>query len=812
MDWKRTLGSSILSVGLILGTFTPGLAVDRAQSVGGKGPVKAAYSSGSPFDLGVANDDRLIEMLKKSGQIAKEASPAEADKALQAYLHQKALAAQKVKTNQTFAQEQKALKESIKGNLDQGLKSGKGNKLGQADTVKGVQNEAWNGQTRKDEVLVLLIDYPDLPHGKITKEETDMYYSDPKNYSQQHYQDMIFGKDGYVGPDGKTKISMKQFYDEQSGGSYTVEGQVAGWYTAKYPAAHYGGSTDTSNDVNPRALIREALANAAKDSTVDLTKYDQEDPYDLDGDGNTREPDGIIDHLMVIHSGVGEEAGGGSIGSDAIWSHSWDLGNLYAIPNTHTDVPYWGGALTGLNYTVEPEDGAAGVFSHEFGHNLGLPDEYDTLYSGSGEPVSYWSIMSSGSWTGAIPGTEPSGFSPYDKEYLQASMTTPSFTPNWQTGTNVNFNDLTSQGTKLLLDQASSKGTNNDVVKVTLPDKKNTLNTPKTGSYEFWGGKGDEIDHSMVKSIDLTNTKQATLDFDTWYNTEKNWDFAMVQVSADNGATWKSLSTDQTTSEITPDGYPSIKDNLPGYTGNSNGWIHQTIDLNAYAGKNILLQFRYMTDWGTNLDGFMVDNVKVTADGNTVVDDGAEGTPSFDLTNGFQKYDGSFLTKQYYLLEWRTQNGSDSGLASVNRKGTMLSYDSGLLVWYVDDAYDNNWTGPDFHPGNGFLGVVDADQHNNVWHDKVGSICGTNKCLGSNSYQMHDAAFSLTKGSDVTIGDKSFYLKDNFTQRNTLFDDSQNYLNPGDPDVGRNVPHLGLNIRVVGQSNDGTVGEILLSR
>ena len=40
------------------------------------------------------------------------------------------------------------------------------------------------------------------------------------------------------------------------------------------------------------------------------------------------------------------------------------------------------------------------MFAHEFGHDLGLPDEYDTKYTGNGSPVEAWSLMSGGSWTG----------------------------------------------------------------------------------------------------------------------------------------------------------------------------------------------------------------------------------------------------------------------------------------------------------------------------------------------------------------------------------------------------------------------------
>ena len=53
-------------------------------------------------------------------------------------------------------------------------------------------------------------------------------------------------------------------------------------------------------------------------------------------------------------------------------------------------------------------------------------------------------------------------------------------------------------------------------------------------------------------------------------------------------------------------------------------------------------------------------------------------------------------------------------------------------------------------------------------------------------------------------------MKDNFTKRNPLFNDSADYSNKGLVDAGRNVPDYGLKFRVVGQSEDGTVGKVLL--
>lgn len=783
---KRKVLSTALTLSLGLGLFNVA-AVSPS--------VKAATQSsktGVTTDLGIANDERLIEMLKREGKLAKNASPAEAEKALKNYLKAKS------QSTKTMDQLPKALATVKEGNAatTNGLKNGNGNKLGQANksTVDPVSKENYNDGVRTDKVLVLAIDFPDYQKSSITKDETDMWYED---YTHDHFQDMIFGKDGYEGPNGETLISMKQYYEQQSGGSYSVEGTVAGWYTADHPAKYYGENVPApdGNDAAARSLVYEALKKAAQDPNVNLTEYDQWDRDDYDGDGVFAEPDGIIDHLMVIHAGVGEEAGGGSLGGDAIWSHRSKLSTgPIVIPSAKSDstrfVKDGVNRLTAWDYTIEPEDGAAGVFAHEYGHDLGLPDEYDTQYSGAGEAVAYWSIMSSGSWAGAIPGTEPTGISAYSKQMLQTLHG-----GNWLSGTTLDSTEISNSGTTVLLDEAVTKGTNNDAVRVDLPDKDTVINTPASGQYEYFGGKGDELDNSMSTTVDLTNANNAVLNFKAWYDIETDWDYASVQVKEIGSDTWTSIQGSITTSTN-----PYKQNPGHGITGSSNGWKDASFDLSAYAGKQIELKFNYWSDVAVSLTGFYVDDISITVNGNQVLTDDAEGTSKFDL-DGFTKDNGKFYSKRYYLLEWRSHNGVDEGLKNIRRGASLMSYDKGLVVWYVDESYgDDNWTG--IHPGEGFLGVVDADQHTLSWSDKA---------VASSRYQVHDAAFGLNKTDKMFLNYPGlFTMTDNFTQQNPLFDDSANYTNPGMVDAGRNVPKFGLKFRVVGESADGTVGKVLI--
>ena len=79
-----------------------------------------------------------------------------------------------------------------------------------------------------------------------------------------------------------------------------------------------------------------------------------------------------------------------------IWSHKWILPTAFVNQGVKVYA-----------YSTEPEDGRVGVFSHEFGHVLGLPDLYDTSYRSEG--VGNWCLMGGGSWGGG--GNKPTRMS-----------------------------------------------------------------------------------------------------------------------------------------------------------------------------------------------------------------------------------------------------------------------------------------------------------------------------------------------------------------------------------------------------------------
>jgi immune inhibitor A len=298
----------------------------------------------------------------------------------------------------------------------------------------------------------------------------------------------------------------------------------------------------------------------------------------------------------------------------------------------------------------------------------------------------------------------------------------------------------------------------------------------------------------MTTLVDLSTATSASLQFKTSYDIEQDWDYAYVLV---DGV--------PTPGNITTNDNPYGGNFGNGITGISGGWVDAEFDLSAYVGAEIELTIYYLTDAYVTNPGMYIDDVSVNVDGSVVLFDDAEGDPQF-LLGGFVQDEGFVESPHYYLMEWRTHDGIDQGLKHVPVGAQSMEYNKGLVVWYVDDYFTENWVG--IHPGEGFLGVVDADQKTLVWSD------GT---VASTRYQIHDAAFSRRPSSflSVTIDDPSLGeidLMDYFVWPIHQFKDYRDYSTPEQPDSGRLLTPYGLKAEVVADSWDGSVGKIKLSK
>ncbi len=225
---------------------------------------------------------------------------------------------------------------------------------------------------------VILIEFSDRSH----------------TYSTAQFEDLLFGDHPAIatGPG-----SMKDYYNEVSYGAFSVSpgpAGVVGWFAATRVHDYYG---DTHGKVRAAELVKEAVL--AADPYVDFSKYDNDH-------------DGIVDTVMIVHQGRGAEE---SRDSTDIWSHKWSLSGA-GVGAVYADGVW-------INtYTIQPEKyrqsiSSIGIFAHEYGHALGLPDLYDI--DDSSEGVGNWCLMGGGNWNRTnTSGDSPAHMSAWCKSFL----------------------------------------------------------------------------------------------------------------------------------------------------------------------------------------------------------------------------------------------------------------------------------------------------------------------------------------------------------------------------------------------------------
>jgi len=221
--------------------------------------------------------------------------------------------------------------------------------------------------------------------GVDNRDDEDVFPTDPSVYS------------GILNGNSAADLSVRKYYQDMSNNNLNLEFDIYGPVKVSKSWDYYGENS-AGNDLHPGELVSEALRlMVSKYSSVDFSIYDN----DSSGD---------VDSAIIIHEGRGEESLGGA---DAIWSHQWDLASAAFFGDGNGPVNAGNGRTFNI-YTIQPEytytrgDSSMGVYAHEFGHVLGLPDLYDT--SGATNGVGDWSLMASGSWKGPVvnDGTTPS--------------------------------------------------------------------------------------------------------------------------------------------------------------------------------------------------------------------------------------------------------------------------------------------------------------------------------------------------------------------------------------------------------------------
>ena len=189
--------------------------------------------------------------------------------------------------------------------------------------------------------------------------------------------------------------SARDYFMSASYGKFAPNFDVVGPYTLPNNMAYYGANDNTGEDVRPQQMIIDACA-AADAAGLDFTQYDTDN-------------DGIVDNVFVFYAGYNEAEGGPA---NTVWPHRWNL------PNTTTKfdgkVIFDYACTSELRGTSGSNMTGIGVFTHEFGHVLGLPDYYHTAADKA--TLDDWSIMDAGGYLNN--GRTPPTYSAYDRFFL----------------------------------------------------------------------------------------------------------------------------------------------------------------------------------------------------------------------------------------------------------------------------------------------------------------------------------------------------------------------------------------------------------
>ena len=258
------------------------------------------------------------------------------------------------------------------------------------------------------------------------------------------------------------------------------------------------------------------------------------------------------------------------------------------------------------------------------------------------------------------------------------------------------------------------------------------------------GYSNERLDYLETPLIQL-NENNYELTFKLLYKLERNnlnlpyndngctvdgWDAANVQISEDDGNTWKVLSGSP---EYNCDNcfgfrFNTGDCNIPGWTDIINDWTDAKFSLSEFNGKSIKIRFAFASDPGfssvddeqQNITGFHVDNILISNNSDTLLFDNGDdlifllpNEKSIWNVNGFNGFDnskswwaGKELTSPHYQITYDYGNENRPGSSAaweVYGPGSPFNDETNMSLDLSD------WEGKNIRIGWEFISDDDDD-------------------------------------------------------------------------------------------------------
>ncbi|MEP5766181.1 MAG: M6 family metalloprotease domain-containing protein [Halieaceae bacterium] len=448
-------------------------------------------------------------------------------------------------------------------------------------------------QSRPHNMLVLPVRFADKSYDRFAG------HPDQEEKNRAYFQDLLFAG-GAAAPRAGT---LSHYYRHQSRGLYNISGNIHPVVELARPLSHYGRPVQNSDgswrsDERATDLVKDALYTAySQNPDFPWQDYDQWDPTDFDSDGNLDEPDGYLDHFVLVIAGKGQASCQGlyklneklSINAkpdaffslnpaeqacaDRVWPHRAAMkDNLEQGPSINGKTNPRGGIDIGngmwvLDYNMQSEYTDVSTFIHEFGHSLGLPDVYARQTSNS-----------SGSWEAmsATASPEPQELSAWSRTvlgWMKPCVIKPTEFDGEKSGS-VYLQTMNDWSGDPESPDASSACSSAMVI---LPPKFRDIElgplADNNGQQAVYSGQGNDMLRSLARSFDLSHVSApVTMSLDTWFEIEAEWDYLYVEAAGSDGRYERIMPTDKSAiddkSSIMPSGKGHEgKGSRPGFTG-----------------------------------------------------------------------------------------------------------------------------------------------------------------------------------------------------------------------------------------------------